>query len=128
MNLGEGEYSESALQYFVEELPYTYVIQAYFKDASPAMKKRILTACEHNRRKLTVLANIYKITVPDQIYMLWPRLKTLNDSTATAPTPRTKKRKTTTAAGARSTDKRKRIDSEQDIQQPEVVQDKTDII
>ena len=70
VNLGEGEYSERALQYFVDKLPYTYVVQVYFKDASPAMKKRILTACELNRSKLTVLTNLYRIKVPDQIYMM----------------------------------------------------------
>ena len=59
VNLGEGEYSEGVLNYFVEKLPYTYVVQVYFKDVSSTMTKRILTACERNRSKLHVLTNIY---------------------------------------------------------------------
>ena len=59
VNLGESEYSVSALQYFVDRLPYTYVVQVYFQNVSITMKNNILTACEHNRGKVQVLQNLY---------------------------------------------------------------------
>jgi len=91
------------------------------------MKKRILIACEQNRGKLTVLANIYRITVPEQIYMMWPRLKSTDDTKPIAPTTRTKKRKAIAAPGARCTDKRKRIDSAKHTQQTTAELEMTEI-
>ena len=72
VNLGEGEYGREALKYFAEKLDDTYVVQVYFENVTTDMKNMILTACERNRRKLLTLSNLYRITVPERIWMMWP--------------------------------------------------------
>jgi hypothetical protein len=70
---------------------YYYVVQVYFQNVSGSMKTKLLTACEHNRGKAHALKTLYRITVPEQVYMMWPRMKTISDSL----TARKKKRQKT---------------------------------
>ena len=65
-----------ALKTFAEKLDHTYVVQVYFENVTTDIKNMILTACERNRRKLPTLLNLYRIIVPEHIWMMWPRLKT----------------------------------------------------
>ena len=101
-----------ALKTFAEKLSHTYVVQVYFENVTTDIKNMILTACERNRRKLPALLNLYRIIVPEHIWMMWPRLKTGEDE---KPLTHLKKRKMTKATAETGTSKRHRTSTEKEI-------------
>ena len=111
VNLGEGLYGREALRTFAEKLEYTYVVQVYFENVTTDIKHMILTACERNRRKLPTLLSLYRIIVPEHIWMMWPRLKTGEEE---KPLPQLKKRKMTKATET-GTNKRHKTSAETEL-------------